>query len=466
MPASQNPAQPAAEPHAKGAGRPHPRIVLWPRGLIGRVVMILLASVVIVFCVNWFLYEKAEILIEDDDRIDLIAQHLETDARVLSGTPAAQRPVLAAMLSTGELRINWKPADPTETGTHIQSPALKEFRDQLTRPDSLLTARTLILFPSSRYHSDVAGILSLSDGSSLHFTLSNVLRPHLVTRGATNALVVTLAVLIVAIMLIRALTLPLRALAEVADKVGSGTWVPLSETGPREVRRLAQALNSMQERIRHLIEDRTEALAAVSHDLRTPLARLRLRAGFLQDREAQDSIEADLDEMEAMVDGVLAYLSGETTHEEARPLDLAALLSTIADDASDQGRDVVCQGPDRLQIRLPPLAMKRVFNNLVENAIWYAGSAVISLHEDDGQVVVEVTDDGPGIPEAELERVMTPFYRIEASRSRRTGGLGLGLAIVHREVERAGGVLTLQNRPEGGLCARVSFQRPERPAQS
>ena len=135
-------------------------------------------------------------------------------------------------------------------------------------------------------------------------------------------------------------------------------------------------------------------------------------------------------------------------------------LSTITGGAANHGRDVVCQGPDRHQVRLPPLAMKRVFTNLVENAIWYAGSAVITLYSDENSVFVEVTDDGPGIPDAELARVTTPFYRIESSRSRRTGGLGLGLAIVRREVERAGGTLTLANRPEGGLRVMVSFPLP------
>ncbi|NVN13905.1 sensor histidine kinase, partial [Nguyenibacter vanlangensis] len=171
-----------------------------------------------------------------------------------------------------------------------------------------------------------------------------------------------------------------------------------------------------------------EALAAVSHDLRTPLARLRLRAGFLDDQEAQRAIEGDVAEMEAMVGGVLAYLSGENDPEAPRVVDLASILATLADDAADQGRDVTYDGPAQWQARLRPLAMKRVFGNLIDNAVNYGGQARIGLSVQPDGLRIRVDDDGPGLPEAELTRVLTPFYRVEGSRSRATGGLGLGLA--------------------------------------
>ncbi|MBE7190679.1 ATP-binding protein, partial [Jatrophihabitans endophyticus] len=240
--------------------------------------------------------------------------------------------------------------------------------------------------------------------------------------------------------------------------IGRGPSVPVHEGGPREVRDLARAMNAMQGRIEGLIRDRTEALAAVSHDLRTPLARLRLRAGFLDDRDVQREVEADLDEMGAMVGSVLAFLSGDDDTEPSRVVDLAALLVTLVDERCDAGRDARYLGPDHLPVRLRPLAAKRVFDNLVSNALAHAGNVRVILRAPAaGEVVVLVEDDGPGIPAAELDRVMTPFVRVESSRSRSTGGVGLGLAIVRREVLRDGGEVTLRNRPEGGLSVRVAF---------
>lgn len=434
-------------------------IRLWPRGLVGRVMLVLLASIGMVFVASWTLYQHAEAVIEDTDRFDLIGERLATDVRVIDGAAPTTRPVLATMLSTGDLQIVWKPAD-AELDTHPEPKGLAQLHQQLVNANPTLAQTHLQLHPGGPGRwTDISGTLHLSDGSLIGFTAPDILRSHLVTRGVATAAIVALAVLFVALMLVRALSLPLRALVTVADTVGAGEWEPLAEKGPGEVRRLAHAINAMQGRIAHLIDDRTEALAAVSHDLRTPLARLRLRAGFLTDEEARDSIEADIDEMEAMVDGVLAYLSGEKAREACRTLDLATLLSTIADDATDRGGDVTYEGPDRLSVVLPPLATKRVFTNLVENALHYAGSAVICLTPKAESVMIDVEDNGPGIPENEMPRITNAFHRLELSRSRRTGGLGLGLAIVKREVERANGVLELSNRSEGGLRARVVLPR-------
>jgi signal transduction histidine kinase len=261
---------------------------------------------------------------------------------------------------------------------------------------------------------------------------------------------VAVAVLLAAVMLVHTMSLPLRALADVADAVGEGEWVPLEEKGPREVRYLARAINAMQVRIHRLIADRTQALAAVSHDLRTPLARLRLRSGFLEDVEAQAAIEADVAEMEAMVGGVLAYLAGENDPEKKRAADLAAMLMTLVDDAADEGRAARYDGPDHLSVRVRPLT--------------YGGCADVAARATPGGIAVTIDDRGPGIPEADMERVFTPFFRLEGSRSRATGGLGLGLAIVQREVGREGGTLALSNRSDGGLRVEVTLYHSDHPA--
>ncbi|NHN86028.1 HAMP domain-containing protein [Acetobacter musti] len=419
--------------------------------------LVLLASIGLVFIVSWTLYEHAEAYIEDGDRLDLIGERLATDVRVLDGAAPGARPMLTTMLSTNDLRMIWLPsgAPPDNEKEPLR---MTQLHNQLVTANPILAHAQLRLHPGGPGKwTDVTGTVLLADHSQIRFTAPDILRSHLVTRGLATATIVTLSVLLAAGMLVHALSMPLRALATVADTVGSGAWEPLEEKGPREVRRLARAINEMQKRITSLIEDRTEALAAVSHDLRTPLARLRLRAGFLTDTESQEAIEADIDEMEAMVTGVLAYLSGEKKREVSRSVDLVAILTTIVDDAFDRGAAVTYEGPGRCPARLPPLAMKRVFTNLVENALNYAGSATIRLSRQDGEIIVDVEDEGPGIPDIELGRVTTAFHRVETSRSRKTGGLGLGLAIVKREVERTGGTVALENRPTGGLRARVTL---------
>jgi two-component system, OmpR family, sensor kinase len=220
------------------------------------------------------------------------------------------------------------------------------------------------------------------------------------------------------------------------------------------VRELASAFNDMQGRIRRLISDRTQALAAVSHDLKTPITRLRLKVEGLKDRKLAASIHGDLAEMEEMLDQTLAYLSGDKDDEPFRKLDLAALLQTLADDAADAGHEAAFAG-EPLTIEGRPLALKRAFGNLVGNAVKYGGAARIGLGSDGGKTVVTIDDDGPGIPADQIARAFQPFHRLEVSRSKETGGFGLGLAIAQAAIAGHGGVVTLANRPEGGLRAIV-----------
>jgi len=426
-------------------------------GLVGRVSVVLLGAVALVFIVSSVLYEQVETFTIDDSHFDRIGERLAVDTQVLNATAAAQRPILATMLSNGELSVFWPGVRPA-SWDDTPSAALRELQDRLSATSNLLAVSSLQLAIVPHQPADVRGLLTLADGSKLQFDAPKLLSRHHVTQGLASAAIAAAAVLFAAVMLVHTMSLPLGALADVADAVGEDAWVPLDEKGPREVRRLARAINAMQVRIHRLINDRTEALAAVSHDLRTPLARLRLRSGFLDDAEAQAAIEADVAEMEAMVGGVLAYLSGENDPEKARAVDMAAMLMTLVDEAADTGRSAHYEGPDHVSMKLRPLAMKRVFTNLIDNALAYGGNVQVGLRVVDGRhSVVTVDDDGPGIPEADLERVLTPFFRVEGSRSRATGGLGLGLAIVQREVMRAGGHLVLSNRDGGGLRVQVTL---------
>ncbi len=263
-----------------------------------------------------------------------------------------------------------------------------------------------------------------------------------------------------AAVLIRALSLPLRTLSSVANHLGNedeDARTVVNEAGPREVRGLAHAINAMQTRIQKLIEDKTSVLAAVSHDLRTPLARLRLRADFLEDEEARLAIVTDIDEMEAMINGVLAFLAGNNDPEVPRVVDLVAIISTLLDTQADQGRKTAYRGPDRCLLTLRPIAIKRVFANLIQNACVHGGSAEVALSVEESRIVISVTDHGPGVPEQDLARITEAFYRVDHSRSRQTGGTGLGLAIVKREVRRANGRLSFRNVQPSALRYRSCF---------
>ncbi len=424
---------------------------VWPRGLVGRVTLVLLAAVLLEFTGSAVFYEQAETFSADDLRLVRMAGQLAADLRLLDATPPAQRDRIAGLLSGPDLRLSWQ-QDPAPAAAPPAEPARLHGLHRAIASRTDLGDRLHLL---SADHGDVAGQLSLADRSRLWFEAPALLSRHAVTRGLFSASVLAGCVLLAAVMLVRTLSLPLRELAAAADAIGRGPPVRVVERGPREVRRLSAAMNAMQARINRLISDRTEALAAVSHDLRTPLARLRLRAGFLDDPDVQAAIEGDLDEMEAMVGSVLSYLAGEGDSERKRTVDLAAMLNTLVDEASDAGHAARYDGPDHLPLRLRPLAMKRVFANLLSNALNYAGNVQVEAGRDGDAVTIRFLDDGPGIPAPELDRVLTPFYRIEGSRSRSTGGLGLGLAIVQREVAREQGTLALRNRVPSGLCVEI-----------
>ena len=251
----------------------------------------------------------------------------------------------------------------------------------------------------------------------------------------------------------------MRELANAADRIGRDPApTPVGERGPREVRHAARAFNDMQARIARLIADRTQALAAVSHDLRTPITRLRLRAGLIDDPETQAKIDADLDEMEGMIESTLAYLRGETETEMPRPMDIVSTLTTLCNATADAGADVNYVGPAQLRLVARPLALKRALSNLIDNAVGYGGCARVALRADGDAVEITVDDDGPGIADAEQANVLEPFYRLEASRSRKTGGAGLGLTIAKQVLDAHGGMLALANRAEGGL--RVTLRLP------
>jgi signal transduction histidine kinase len=233
----------------------------------------------------------------------------------------------------------------------------------------------------------------------------------------------------------------------------------MRETGPVEVVRAARAFNTMQSRLAAHMRERTQVLAAMSHDLKTPITRLRLRAEMLDDELLRAKFTSDLQEMEAMVTAALDFLRGMENSEPVQPVDIMSLLESLQADRQETGGSVQIEGGTAQPYRGRAQALKRCIGNLVENAIKYGRHARIVVEDSHGQLVLRIQDDGPGIPADQLGKVFEPFYRLESSRNRDTGGSGLGLAIARGVAELHGGSVTLANRPQGGLEATLTLPR-------
>ncbi len=269
-----------------------------------------------------------------------------------------------------------------------------------------------------------------------------------------------LAILAIVIVVVRRITRPLRALAAAADGLGRGEEItPLVLSGPDDVRRTTRAFNVMGARIRRFVGGRTRMLAAISHDLRTPITTLRLRAEFVEDAENRSKILETLDEMQRMTEASVAFAREEATPEKTRKVDLAALIQSLCDDLAELDQDVAFEDPGRTPYACRPVGLKRALRNLIENAATYGRRARVSLATTAEGIEINIDDDGPGIPEQDRERVFEPFVRLEESRSPETGGIGLGMAIARSIVRGHGGDIVMQNRPEGGLRAIIRLPR-------
>lgn len=251
----------------------------------------------------------------------------------------------------------------------------------------------------------------------------------------------------------RWLALPMRRLATAARELGSDiNRAPLPETGTVECREASRVFNQMQDRIRQQLQDRDRLVAAVSHDLRTPLTRLRLRAELLEDERAGREFQRDIAEMEAMIKDTLDYLGGQAEGQPMVRVHLQALLQSVVDDHGLAGVHIPLQGAAR-PILAQPGALRRCVDNLIANALRYGGGAEVLLEDGPQGVRITVRDHGPGLPEAALQQVLQPFVRMDASRHRHHGGAGLGLSIARDIALRHHGQLLLRNAPDGGLCA-------------
>lgn len=378
--------------------------------------------------------------------------------RMIEAAEPSQRPQLTQAVGDDSFNVSW-----SATRAGIDVPILDDpgfhsdqvFKQLLKGPERRMEAYEPSDWPGPGGH--YALVVQLVDQSWLMFSAPS--RSWGLAEGPRSLVVLMLVLIstaLVTLIATRRLARPLQHFAQGVRRFGADFRAPpIEPVGPHEIRQAILAFNGMQAQLQHFIQDRTQMLAAISHDLRAPLTRLRLRGEFIEDADQQHRLFRDVDEMQAMINTALEFFRDDARLEQATQLDLAELLQTLIDDYRDQSIDITFNGPPRLVYFGRPLGLKRVMTNLMDNAIHYGLAPEIELQHSPGQVTVRVLDRGPGIPQEQHEQVFLPFFRLEGSRNKSTGGVGLGLSTARAIVLEHGGTLTLENRPCGGLAAVV-----------
>jgi signal transduction histidine kinase len=450
-----------------------------PASLFGRTLLVLAAGLVLAqlgsMAINLFdrgssVYRLASLQ---------IAASIARTARILNRLPAAERGKVVEEVSGPHLRVALSDQPvAVETGFTEHDPYEAEFTESVQRqigarwpvrvdinpqprsPDGfeLWMARHFYFLLPEPFAIMVQ--VRLEDGTVAVFDV-NV--PHEPLSGlealAPLLLLLLLICFALAAFLVRMTTRSLNRLARAADAIGEEPdAAPLPAEGPSEIRRVIAAFNRMQERVRRYLVERSRLLSAISHDLKTPITRLRLRAEMLPDAELRAKMLRDLDEMQTMVGTTLNFFSTLGKNGVRQPVDIGALIESMCEDRRESGQALSVRGAAKRPYRADPQALRRCLENLVENAIRYGTSADIEISDSPERLRVAIRDRGPGIPEAELERVFEPFYRLDNSRNMDSGGTGLGLSIARNIARWHGGDVTLSNAAPG-LVAELALPR-------
>jgi signal transduction histidine kinase len=437
-----------------------------PRTLFGRMLLLISAGLVLAQAAGTaiFLFEQQRSL--GHTLSHEVAQRVDALYRTLDSRPEPEQAALAASLSTPRLRLGIDDgvpaavAPPPAAGWFSRGEELAAHLQETLGPGATVRFVTVPRMGSFAFDMRVR----LSSGRWLAVKGS---APDDVFawpwRLLVNLALMLIAVVALVAMTARSVTRPLVELASAARRLSTDLrQPPLPERGPTETRDAVRAFNLMQARIRAGIEERERFLAAVSHDLKTPVTRLRLRSEMLADPELRERYIADLDEMQHLLEGALDYLRGKAVDEPVQVVDIVALVESLVDDYAGLG-EVSLAAPEALQCPARPRALRRALMNLIDNALRYGRRAQVTLRHGAGSVEILVEDEGPGVEPEELERVFEPFHRLEGSRNRETGGSGLGLAIARHIARAQGGDITLANRPEGGLRALLTLPHEGKP---
>jgi signal transduction histidine kinase len=460
-----------------------------PKGLFGQTLLILLAGLIISHAVGSWIYTA-----DREQAVRAVggfaaAQRIANLTRLVQDAPQEWRGRIVAALSDQTFRVLLSSEPPAIGPANDDTPVAQAIREFLSDQLSLGPARQPRVSASlpdgpvfGGWHPmkgrgpmmhgfgafgmfgafrNLQVAVPLSDGQWLSFMTAlpesgpSFSRQFLLSMG-----IMAIIILAVSVWVVRRVTAPLASLSAAAERLGGDLNAPpMPESGSIETRQASRAFNTMQASLRALIENRTRMLAAISHDLRTPLTLLRLRAENIENASEREKMLATIAEMDSMIAATLQFARDESAIEAQRPTDLAALLQSIVDDMADAGLPVKMKPVESVVVNCRPDALKRAIRNLLNNAVKYGKTASASIITTPNMIEIIIDDEGPGIPEQELTRVLQPFYRVEGSRSRETGGIGLGLAITQSIVQTDGGELTLANRPEGGLRAKVKLPR-------
>lgn len=424
----------------------------WPRTLFMRLTLILFIGLVVAHTLSFWLIMRERTEATTGLMLGYLQQDVASSVALLDRLPAAER---AAWLPRLERRTYSFSLEPGMEGrapdTKLSSMIAASFVEAIGSHYRV----TAHVVPGQKDR--VQAQLELSDGMPLTIDM----RPAGLPISGWLPVVLLLQLVLLAGVTwigVRLATRPLVQLANAADTLGPDLRASkLSEDGPLEVARAARAFNAMQERINTYMTERMQILAAISHDLQTPITRMRMRADMMDDSGQREKLNHDLKEMEALVKEGVAY--ARTLHGTSEPpctIDPDALLESLVFDYIDAGQKLALHGKIGHPIISRPNALRRVLINLIDNALKFSTQVEVSVSAGaDGRTTILVLDNGPGIPEEDLETVFQPFYRVEASRNRDTGGTGLGLAIAKQLTLAMNASLTLHNRATGGLEARL-----------
>jgi signal transduction histidine kinase len=445
-------------------------MIAFLRSMAGRVFALLLAGVAASAALTFVLAENERHNVIERQRTVRSAALVEQLTLSLEGVPAEAR---AELLFAAEgAGIAPARVEPPNAAWDPDSSLAAELEDRLGPQRQIRVTRPLSEgCPAGRSRRRAPGppvcrivSLSLDDGTPL---LLAVAAPRELPLPATPmlpafALVFVACILALAYAIARMATRPLRELARAAVRLGRNIESPpLPESGPAEVHDAARAFNAMQARIRRDVQERTYMLAAITHDLQTPLTRLRLRLEKVEDETLREKLVADLSAMQGTIREGLELARSTDLREGLKPIDFDSLIESVCADAHDAGQDVTVAGASGAAVLGAPNALRRALVNLLDNAVKYGRFARVETKLEGARAVVRIRDGGPGIPEDQLGAVLDPFVRLETSRSRETGGTGLGLTIARNIAERHGGTLTLRSLPEGGLEATLAIPRSD-----
>lgn len=449
---------------------------LLPRSLFGRIALILVGGLVGVQ-----LFTTAIHISERDDLVfrngaSRAAARIGDVVRVLDAVTPAQRPRIMHAIADATLKLtDGKPAGADSAAVEETElfGAAREALALVLDPGTefrVIDVQPVNLNPESWYAREfmeragmrIQAAVMLRDGTWIIADSTSPPRATTwFTRLVRNLAIVDGVMLVLLFFAVRLVTKPMSVLARAAEELGRDIErPPLPETGTVELARASRALNTMQDRLKRYVETRLEALGAMSHDLKTPITRMRLRAEMLEDAELKTRFTRDLDAMQKMVGSTLDHMRGLSDGgEDLCPIDLNALISSLKQDAEEAGHAVTVAGETPGPVMGRAQALKRCLQNLLDNALAYGQRADITVREVGRTVNVAIADGGPGIPESDIERVFEPFYRVEGSRNRNSGGSGLGLSIARNIAQAHGGAVRLRNLPQGGLEATLVLPR-------